>query len=99
MQHMHINTMHLLQAIGTRVRRHCNCRRQAKLDALSGLAAAAEAYGPEAMAPHWPGVCRALRREILAAAAPSLDSLGSRDTELAAAATRCLRLCVAANSR
>ncbi len=72
--------------------------RQAKLDALSGLAAAADAYGAEAMAQHWPGVCRALRREVLAAAAPSLEG-GSRDAELADAATRCLRLCVAANSR
>ncbi len=74
------------------------CGRQAKLDALSGLAAAAEAYGAEAMAPHWPGICRALRREVLAAAAPTLKA-GSRDAEVADAATRCLRLCVAANSR
>ena len=83
-----------VQQVSLRARR---CR-QAKLDALSGLAAAAEAYGAGAMAQHWPGVCRALRREILAAAAPSLDS-GSRDAELEDAATRCLRLCVAANGR
>ena len=87
-----------MHGCGSSARQCCARCRQAKLDALSGLAAAAEAYGAEAMAPHWPGICRALRREILAAAAPSLDA-GSRDAELANAATRCLRTRAAANSR
>ena len=46
----------------------CVTDRQAKLDALSGLAAAAEHYGAAAMRPHIPSLWRGLRAELLAAA-------------------------------
>ena len=40
--------------------------RQAKLDALSGLAAAAERFGAAAMRPHIDALWRGLRAELLA---------------------------------
>ena len=40
--------------------------RQAKLDALSGLAAAAERFGAAAMRPHNDALWRGLRAELLA---------------------------------
>lgn len=46
--------------------------RQAKVDALSALGAAAEGYGPAAMQPHLSTVWQALRGELLAPAAPGL---------------------------
>ena len=46
--------------------------RQAKLDALTALSAAAEGYGPPGVHPHLPTVWLALRAELLAPAAPAL---------------------------
>lgn len=46
--------------------------RQAKLDALAALGAAAEGYGPAALQPHLSAVWQALKGEMLAPAAPGL---------------------------
>lgn len=46
--------------------------RQAKLDALTALCAAAEGYGPQGVHPHLSTVWLALRAELLAPAAPAL---------------------------
>ena len=46
--------------------------RQAKLDALTALSAAAEGYGPLGVHPHLSTVWLALRAELLAPAAPAL---------------------------
>lgn len=60
--------MKLLWAV---VKNDGQCR-QAKLDALSGLSAAAEAYGATAMQPHLSSIWHVLRGELLAPAAASL---------------------------
>ncbi|KAL0023064.1 hypothetical protein WJX79_007041 [Trebouxia sp. C0005] len=65
--------------------------RQAKLDALSALAAAAEAYGPDTMQPHLSAIWHALRGELLAPAAPGLLPTDCTSTQqIASKAAECL---------
>ncbi|KAL0055388.1 hypothetical protein WJX82_011614 [Trebouxia sp. C0006] len=65
--------------------------RQAKLDALSALAAAAEAYRPDAMQPHLSAIWHALRGELLAPAAPGLLPTDLTSTQqIASKAAECL---------
>lgn len=69
--------------------------RQAKLDSLSALAAAAVAFPPETLADHLSGIWAALRSKLLAPAAV-LDADLPAAEEMAEAAAACLGRSVAA---
>ena len=76
------------------------CCRQAKLDSLSALGAAAEVFTPGALADHNTSIWGALRTELLAPAAGNLlDPEVRTAEEMAAAAAACLARCVAAQQR
>lgn len=71
--------------------------RDAKLDSLSALAAAVEAFPPAMLAEHMSGVWVALRSELLAPAAEALPPAEVPAAEEVAAATAaCLARCLAA---
>ena len=75
------------------IRNDGQCR-QAKLDALSGLSAAAEAYGVDAMQSHLSSVWHVLRAELLAPAAASLlpTDLASAQQVVTPESIKCLAI-------
>jgi DNA repair/transcription protein MET18/MMS19 len=73
--------------------------RQAKVDALSGMGACAEAYGAAALADHVDTFWAALRAELAAPAAEGLpDAEVAAAEELAGEAAACLTRCVQVRS-
>ncbi|KAL3149263.1 hypothetical protein ABBQ32_002080 [Trebouxia sp. C0010 RCD-2024] len=74
--------------------------RQAKLDALVALTAAAEGYGPAALQPHLSTMWVAVRAELLAPAAPALLPADLASAQQAAEkAAECLTGLITAQSR